>query len=351
MQTTLYFILMLSAIILIHELGHFLVARLFNVYIHEFAIGMGPKILTWKGKETLYSIRLLPIGGMVVMAGDEDDESEVVVETDRLVNKLPGWKRIVIMVAGPVMNFILAWILLVGIFANIGYIHEAPPAIVNGVLEGSVAEVAGFEFGDEIIKINASDGKFVEPSNSQELIQFTSSYADDEMVYTIKRGEETIDFTVTPVFDEASGRYLVGVIFPEATKVEITFVDALKLGTEELVSAAQSTVTVLGDIITGRALDTLSGPLGIYAMTEQQVSYGFMSFLSLVALLSLSVGFMNLLPIPIFDGGRILLVLAEMVIGRRLPQKLEVGLMFGGLVLVLLLTILVTANDLTRLLG
>jgi len=350
MNTAIYFILMLSAIILIHELGHFLMARLFNVYVYEFALGMGPRVLQWKGKETIYSLRLLPIGGMVAMAGDEQKEDDFEIPSNRLLGAIAGWKKIFIFLAGPLMNFILAWVIFVGIYANLGYVFDPPPAVINGVIEDSPAEKAGFEFGDQILKISFADGTSIEPKDFYEIIQYTQLHTD-ETVYTIKRNEEELEITVLPAYNAAEDRYLVGMLLPESNKRAINFVGAIQEGSKDFIASTTAMVKVLQTMLKGIGLNNLSGPVGIYTMTEQQISYGIISFLSLVALLSVNVGFMNLLPVPMFDGGRVLIVLIESIIGKKLPEKLEIGLMYGSLALIVGLFIFVTFNDVSRLLG
>ena len=350
MTTTIYFILMLSAIILIHELGHFLMARLFNVYVYEFALGMGPQILKWQGKETVYSLRLFPLGGMVVLAGDDQKDADFEIPNNRLVSAIAGWKKILIFLAGPLMNFILAWVIFVGIYTNLGYVFDPPPAVINGVIEDSPAEKAGFEFGDQILKISFADGTSIEPKDFYEIIQHTQLHTD-ETVYTIRRNDEEIEIKVLPVYNETEDRYLVGMLLPESNKRAIDFLGAIQEGSKDFMTSTTAMVEVLQNMLRGIGLKNLSGPVGIYTMTEQQISYGLISFLSLVALLSVNVGFMNLLPVPMFDGGRILLILIETIIGRRLPEKLEIGLMYGSLALIVALFIFVTFNDVSRLLG
>ena len=350
MNTIIYFILMLSAIILIHEVGHFCMARLFNVYIYEFSIGMGPKILKWKGKETVYSLRLLPVGGMVAMAGDEQREDASEIPNNRLFSTIANWKKICILLAGPVMNFILAWVILVGIYTNLGYVIDPPPAVINGVIENSPAQKAGFEFGDKILKITFKDGTTVEPKDFYELIQYTQLHTD-ETIYTIMRGEEVSEISVTPEFNETENRYMVGMLAPESNQRQLDFFGAIKEGSRDFVTATTSMIEVLQTMLRGVGLNNLSGPVGIYTITEQQISYGIIAFLSLVAMLSVNVGFMNLLPIPMFDGGRILITLIESVTKRKLPERIETGLMLGSLALILLLFVFVTFNDVSRLLG
>lgn len=349
-MTFIYFILMLSAIILIHEFGHFLMAKLFHVYVYEFALGMGPQILKWKGKETVYSIRLFPIGGFVSLAGDEQEESVEGIPEERLMSKIAQWKKLCVFFAGPVMNFIMAWVVFVGIYMHIGYVVDPPLPIVNGVVENSVAEQAGFHFGDEITKITFSDGTSVEPKSFYDILEFMQLY-HDEMTYTILRGEETLELTVVPEFNEEENRYMIGVLLPETHARQLTFFEMIEEGNRYFWDATDMMIKTLQRLVRGIGVDSLSGPVGIYTMTEQQVAYGIESFMALVGMLSLNVGFMNLIPIPMFDGGRILITFVEMVTRKKLPEKVEYALMMGSLVLLFGLFIFVTLNDIGRMLG
>ena len=349
-MTFLYFILMLSGIILIHEFGHFIMAKMFGVYVYEFSLGMGPKLLQWQGKETKYTLRLLPLGGYVSMAGEDVKDNPVDVDEKRLLPSMAGWKKLCIMAAGPFMNFILAWCVFVGIYMNIGYVVDAPLAIVNGVVANSAAEEAGFTYGDEIVKVSFSDGTVIEVDDFYDITMYTQYYTD-ETVYTVKRNNQEIDLTVTPVYDEVEQRYLIGIVAPESHVRQLTFVETIKEGNAYFWDSVDMLFDTIKMLINGVGLDSLSGPVGIYTITEQQVSNGILSFLSLVGLLSLNVGIMNLLPVPMFDGGRILITFIEMIIGRKIPAKLENALMWFSLLLIVALFVLTTVNDVSRLLG
>ncbi|MDD6468082.1 MAG: M50 family metallopeptidase [Erysipelotrichaceae bacterium] len=349
-MTIIYFILMLSAIILIHEFGHFLMAKLFHVYVYEFALGMGPQLLKWQGKETVYSIRLFPIGGFVSLAGDEHEESTEGIPQHRLMPYLANWKKLCVFLAGPFMNFILAWVIFVGIYMHIGYVVDPPLPIVNGVIENSVAEQAGFHYGDEIIKLTFSDGSSIEPKSFYDILEFMQLY-HDETTYTISRGDEVIELVVAPEYNEEEKRYMIGILLPETHARQLNFYEMIQEGNRYFWDSTDMMIKTLQRIVRGIGVDSLSGPVGIYTMTEQQVSYGFESFMALVGLLSLNVGFMNLIPIPMFDGGRILITLVEMLTRKKLPEKIEYALMMGSLVLLFGLFIFVTLNDITRIIG
>ena len=353
--TILCFILMLSAIILIHEFGHFIFAKIFKVYVYEFSLGMGPQLLKWKGKETIYSLRLLPIGGYCAMAGEDEKENlqdvanKIEVPKERTITNIHWFKKILIMFAGPAMNFLLAWLIFIGIYANVGYKVINPPAYVNGVVEGSPAQAAGFEYGDQIEKVTYSDGTYIVPEDFYDIIN-ENLYHHDEMTYTISRNGETIDITVTPVYNETDQKYEVGIILPESETVKLDGLGVIKAATDYFGDASTLIFKVFKKLFRGIGLENLSGPIGIYSATATELQYGFTSFMALVGVLSLNIGIANLIPIPMFDGGRILITIIEAIIRRPLPPKVVNALMSASLILILLLFAFVTYNDIARLL-
>lgn len=344
----LYFIILLSVIIIVHECGHLIAAKCFHVYCGEFSIGMGPKLWSYQGKETTFSLRALPIGGYVAMAGEEGSEFEG-VPAERTIKGISHWKQIIIMLAGVAMNFVLAWVIFSSIILINGGYNIAPKAIVDGVVENSPAEAAGFQAGDVIKKVVFDDGTVVRPSNFYEILTYSTANTGP-VTYTIKRGEQTLEKTVTPIYDEKQQSYMVGIKIPAATHVEATLLNSGYYGGQYMMQTVKELFTAVGRLVRGIGLEDLSGPVGIYEVTEQQASMGLQNYILLIALLSLNVGVFNLLPLPILDGGKVLLVLVEMIIGRPLNKKLEAGITAVGVAMVLVLMVFVTWQDITRLL-
>lgn len=343
----LYFIILLSVIIIVHECGHLIAAKCFHVYCGEFSIGMGPKLWSYKGKETTFTLRALPIGGYVAMAGEEGSEFEG-VPRERTIKGVSHWKQIIIMLAGVIMNFVLAWLIFASIILINGSYNIAPKAVVGGVVAGSPAEAAGFAEGDVITKVVFADGTVVKPSNFYEILTYSMDNTDP-VTYTLKRGGETLEKTVAPVYDEQEQSWLVGIKIPPATQVKTTMLNSGYYGAQYMGQTVKELITALTRLVKGIGFEDLSGPVGIYQVTEQQASLGLQNYILLIALLSLNVGVFNLLPLPILDGGRILLVIVEMIIGKPLNQKLEAGITAVGVALVLLLMVYVTWQDLMRL--
>jgi len=346
MTTFLYFALVLGVIVLIHEIGHLVTAKLFNVYCKEFAVGMGPKIFSKKFKETEYSIRALPLGGFVAMAGEEGVDDNVPFE--RSILGIAPWKRMIVMLAGIFMNFVLAFVLFVGIYAYQGYAVEAPKPVIAGTMVDSPAEKAGFMANDLIKKITFSDGTTVIPSDFYEIITYIQMYTDTTTFLVDRSGTE-VTITVTPEFIEAENRYYLGITMPSATRVDINILGALKYGALEVGNTVESMVFTLTRLIRGIGLNAISGPIGIYQVTATQASYGLINILYLMGLLSINVAIFNLLPLPILDGGRVVLTLYELVFKKPMSKKVEQVLMVISIGLLLLLMAFVTLQDILRL--
>jgi len=357
-MTIVYFIIMLGIIIIIHELGHMLFAKLFNVYVKEFAIGFGPRLWSHRTKETVYSIRAIPLGGFTAMADEMDDHIEDQSEKDdsslppdlpkeRTFNGVKPWKRIIIMLAGPLFNILLASVVFIAIITVNGGISEAPKPVIASVVDGMPAAQAGMQAGDLIVKVTYSDGSSIKPDTFSDIVQYTELY-HDAAIYTVQRGAQTLEFTITPQYDTETTRYMIGVTSGDYTFKSMNFLQAVPAGIGLCWEVTLLTLKALANLFKGIGLDSLSGTIGIYKSTEQAVSYGFMTYLSLIGSLSVNLALMNLLPIPLVDGGRILITIIETIIGHRLSIKTQNILMYGSLVLLFGLLIIVTYKDIVK---
>lgn len=348
-MTLLYFVIILGIIVFVHELGHLITAKIFGVYCKEFAIGMGPKVKSWKKGETLYSLRALPVGGFVAMAGEEGVDFEGIPES-RTIKGIAPLKRIIIMLAGIFMNILLAWVIFVGVFIYQGARSLPPQPIIAGVISGSVAEAAGFLSGDEIVKVAFSDGTSIVPKDFYEVITYTQLY-NDQMVFTVDRDGINRTISVTPVFNEEEGRYMIGLMLPQPVIEELSFFGAVWAGTEYIGTTITEIVNTLSRLVRGIGLNAISGPIGIYDVTDQQAQQGLLSLIVLTAILSVNVGIFNLLPIPLMDGGRVVITVAEMIIGKPINRQFEQALMTASVILVMGLVLFVTWQDILRLLS
>lgn len=351
-MSVVYFILILGLIITIHEFGHLVTAKMFGVYCREFAIGMGPKIFSKKGKETVYSLRLLPIGGYVSMAGEEGVDTDD-IPANRTLTGISPWKRIIVMLSGIFLNLVLGFILFIVLFLIMGSRVEAPPAAVAGVVAGSPAETAGFQEGDRIKEVILYDGTSIKPNDFYDILEYTNSNTE-ELTYVIERNGESFAISVMPEYNAEEDRYLVGIQIPPATVIKLDFFECIYYGALEAISSMGAIFAAIGRLVRGIGLNQLSGPVGILSITDEVVTQSttaiqlVANLINLTALLSINVGIFNLLPLPIFDGGRVLISFVEIIIRRPVNKKLEQILMTVSIVLVLLLFMFIMWQDIGR---
>lgn len=348
------FFLILGAIVLIHELGHFLTAKLFGVYCAEFSIGMGPKLFSKKKGETEYQIRALPIGGYVAMAGEADQEDNEIMKDvpyERTLKGIKTWKKCVIMLAGVFMNFVLALVLLIGIYSFVEV--QTNTSEIGSVVKNKGADLSGIEAGDVINKITINNEEHIIASFSdiQEVLDNENLQLDTDTV-TMKvgltRNKHYLEKEVTAKYNNETKSYVMGIT--AATK-QLTFAEAIRQGINQFIEYALLIFTTLGKLITDmtHTVSQLSGPVGIYTVTAQVTQTGSIStLLSLTALLSTNIGMFNLLPIPGLDGSQVLFALVEKVIRREIPTRIKYALQMAGLILVFGLMIFVTVNDIGK---
>ena len=341
----LLFIIILTIIISIHEFGHFIWAKLTGVYVYEFAIGMGPKIISKQYGETVYSIRAIPFGGFCSLAGEDldEDDAKKVPKNKRLQNK-SCWQRFLIMVFGPLNNFILAVVLLFFIALIWGGTTMKP--IISEVEKGSAVEKIGIEEGDKIVKIN---GKKVTTSDDVSLYIAMADPTKKNTI-TVERDGKNINFKVKP--EKIGKGKEVTYKYGMALKQERTkgFGNAIVHTFKKTGSIFKQMFITVGALFTGGVkVSQLSGPVGIYSVVGEQAKTGLANIIYLVAFLSINVGFINLLPIPAFDGGHILFIIIEMIKGSPVKPEIENKIHTIFLMLLLLLMLIVTFNDILRL--
>lgn len=344
--TLLLFIIILGVIVFVHEFGHFMMAKLNGVYVYEFSIGMGPKLWSKKGKETEYSLRAIPIGGFCMMAGEdlEDDEIKKVPKNKRLQAKKP-WQRFLIMFFGAGNNFICAIILL--FFIGLIWGGTSMEPVVTSVLKNSASAHAGIEAGDRILEINKHS------ISTTDDISLYLAVADLEEASDIKVEKENgkiKTYTVQPKKKKVDGQvtYQYGIGMEQ--EVEKGIIPALEFTGKKTVSIfKQMGVTVAYLFTGGISLSQLSGPVGIFSIVGDQSSAGAMNIIYLIAFLSINVGFINLLPLPAFDGGHILFIIIEKIKGSPVKPETENMIHTIGLFLLMLLMVVITFNDILRL--
>ena len=334
-MTLIYFILILGITIFVHELGHFIFAKRANIYCYEFSLGMGPRIFKFnrKNDETDYCIRLFPIGGYVSMAGEQIETDPDVPKDRQMFNKT--WsQRFLTIVAGVMFNFIFALILLFVIGLIMGAPNTKP--IIGDVVAGSPADVSGLKEGTLIKEIN---GKKV---NSVDHFLLEMQVETGKTI-TLTTDEGKV--VITPSNDD---EYTYG--FAMDSSRETGILAAIQYSFTKFFSLIGQMVLIIWYLITGNlSLNNLSGPVGIYTLVDQSAAAGLINLVYLTALLCINVGFLNFLPIPAFDGGRLLFLIIEKIKGSPVNPKIENIIHSIGFVLLMILMVAVTYNDIIRL--
>lgn len=341
-------VLIFGALVLFHEWGHFLAARRMGVVVKEFSLGMGPRLISRQKGETLYSWKLLPIGGSCMMLGEFDDEPVPGSFQSKSV-----WQRIFIVVMGPVFNFVMAFILAVILIAMVGY--DKP--VVQEIIEDMPAQEAGLEAGDEIISINGRH--IVLYSEITDYLTFhQDELAKEPVTITWKHDGEKKSASIRAAVSE-DGRYILGIRGSSAFRTKAGPVTALTYGAAQVRYWVRLVFESLGMLFKGQAkVSDLSGPVGIVTVindTYQETRtdgmfYVIVNLINLTILLSANLGVVNLFPIPALDGGRILLLLIEAVRGKKMKPEHEGMIQFAGFALLMLLMVVVMYNDIARLL-
>jgi regulator of sigma E protease len=355
--TILAFLLVIGPLIFIHELGHYFVGRWFGVKADAFSIGFGREIFGWTDKRgTRWKVGWLPLGGYVKFAGDMNPAS---APTDEWLSLPPEeraktfqskqvWQRFLIVLAGPATNFLFAIIALMILFATVGY--PSTPPTIGGIERGSVAQATGFRPGDRIVSINGSGiDRFVDLST------YIALRPGEPMTFLVSRGGRNIELRATPRLrvdeDQFGNRARVGRLGItrsgrfEFTSLPLHQLPGAAVGTT--VDIVQTMVTALGQVITGRrSIRELGGPLKIAEVSGQQASLGWLPFFWLMIVVSINLGFINLLPIPLLDGGHLLFYLIEGVRRKPLKPQAQEWAFRTGLAVLLALMIFVTLNDL-----
>ena len=358
------FLFVLTIVVFFHELGHFAVARWCNVKVDAFSVGFGRELFGWYDKHgTRWKVSLIPLGGYVKFAGDENAASvpdrEYIAsmsEEERRTAFIakPVWQRAAIVAAGPIANFILAVIIFAGIFMAYGKPQLLP--VVSTVIEGSAAETAGIQTGDRILSINDK------PLSYFEDLKWTVRHNPDQpLVLGIERDGAELTATVVPVYvtdvnqfgvEYREPRIGVAIASDENTRIlkQLGVGGALWEGVLRTYKIIYDTVNFIGEIFAGeQSAKQLGGPIQIAQVSGTVAQFGLIELISLAGFLSVSIGFINLLPIPILDGGHLVFYAAEAIRGKPLNEKVqEVGFRIG-LGLVLMLMVFATWNDIWRL--
>lgn len=357
MLSLVLFIIILGTIVLIHELGHFLFAKLFGVYVYEYSIGMGKKIFSKKPKnsETEYNIRLFPIGGFVRLAGEEGEDGDKEVPLEKKLYKKGFWQRFLIFFMGPGFNFLLA---IVTLFVSCLIFGATMTTLeVDGITKEYPAYQAGMRNGDTILAVNGDKVS----TWTQARMKIAVVKPGTEITFKVKRHDGKVAvIDVKPKKEKNTACeeddkdcppvYVYGVGSKLAKKSG--FVGSIEYAFVETKNIILSMGTTLKMLFTGNlGVNDLSGPVGIYEVVDEQAQYGLDSLLYLLAYLSVNVGIMNLIPFPAFDGGHILFLLIEKIRGKAVDSNVEATITGIGFICLILLMIYVTCHDFINLFG
>lgn len=330
-MTIVYAILIFCFLIFVHELGHFIVAKLCGVKVNEFAIGMGPALFRRQKGETQYSLRAFPIGGFCAMEG-EDEESD----DERAFNNQPAWQRALVLAAGSFMNLVTAVVLMIVIAFCIGQ----PTTVIDQVTDGSPAQQCGLKHGDEITAVNGIDiNKWTDATS------IISEQKDSQITVTVLRDGSRLEFTPMAEFDENEQRSKIG-ITPVMTHNPA---EAVSSGMKNTWNMTVMMGKVLKQLFTGDvSVKELSGPVGIVYAVNESAKVGVIYVVYLAAMLSMNLAIMNMLPFPALDGGRLIFLVIRKITGKRVTDEMEGKIHFVGIMLLFALMIYVTWNDIIR---
>lgn len=358
--TAIVFIIILGLLVFVHELGHFLMAKRSGIKVEEFAFGFPPRIFAIKRGETEYAINLLPIGGYVRMLGEDEDATKAEKSNPRSFAHQSPWVRSKVVVAGVVMNVILAWLLV-----SIGFMLGMSPLVseadsiprakvthevaISGVLEGSVASEIGLKPGDAVLSINDT-----QITSQKQLIEYTTSNRGKDIKLVVDRKGEQKTFSAVL----GSGEYPLGAALVDQSKAKLPIWWAPIYAIWETLKAVGLIFVAILDffrqLFVSRAVpEGAAGPVGLFQLTRTILDYGFAALLSFAAMISINLAIVNILPIPALDGGRLLFIILEKINkGKKVVNaQIENAAHTVGFVLLILLIIAITYSDILKLRG
>lgn len=336
-------ILIFGFIILFHEFGHFIVAKICKVRVNEFMIGFGPRLFGFKKGETDFSIRPIPFGGACVMEGEDSESSD-----ERSFDKKPLYQRFLIVFAGPFFNFLLAFLVSI-IFLSMSGIHKP---IIKGVVKNYSAYQAGLKEGDRIVKLNNYRVHFY-----QEINYYTAFHKKENINVTYERDNKIYKTKITPKYDKKTKRYMIG-IFGDNKIKKLNLLESIEYSAYQLKEMIYVTIMSVRMLFLGQvSVNEMSGPIGIVKVIgdsyNSTIQYGFivvvMQLMYMMILLSANLGVMNLLPIPALDGGRLFVFIIELITHKKPSAKVENIINTTGFIILILLMVLIMGNDIRKL--
>ncbi len=337
----------LSILILVHELGHFLSAKIFGVRVHEFGFGFPPKILGKKIGETTYSLNLLPFGGFVKIHGEDGEETQ---DKQSFANQ-SVIRRSIIVLAGVFMNILLGWLILSAVFAIGSPRHLA----ISGISEESPAATANLKSGDLILEAKFNEHILKDPIPVNEFINLVKSAEKNTITLKIKRGEAISEISLRGRSNPPPGQGSLGLSLLEIGFAKEPIFKSLAKGTAATLETLK--LVTLGFFnffsklfVTPQIIETVTGPIGIFTLATQAGSFGIVYLFELIAFISLNLAVLNLIPFPALDGGRFLFLLIEKIKGGPVPRKFQLIVNAVGFVALIILMVIVTVKDITKIL-
>lgn len=362
--TILVFFLILSILVLIHEAGHFFVAKFFKIKVEEFGFGLPPRAFGIKRGETIYSINWLPIGGFVKLYGEDEAGAGKLSlpkketkgkdkDADRAFYSKPVWQRAAVVFAGVFMNFVLAVTIVSILFSFIGVPVPGKDVKVDQVINGAPAQKAGLKSGDIIVSINS-----IKIENPEVLVTYTKKHLGEKLILEVKDEKANLrKVEVTPRKEYPSDQGPMGVAISQSVITKkYSLIEAPFVGTKEVLNQSamigKGLFTVVSQLVTkGSVPKDVAGPIGIAQLTGTVVGIGLPAVLSFIALLSINLAIINILPIPALDGGRLLFILIEGFTGRKVSPRIENYAHAIGMAVLLGLIALITIQDLIRIIS
>lgn len=350
MVTIFAFVFVLGIAILFHEFGHFITAKISGIKVFRFSLGFGPKVASFTFKGTEYILSLFPLGGYVKMAGegsssdktneDVNTETNEIIPDNQRFDKKPLLIRTSVIMNGPLMNILLAIGLLTIVFFFTG--TATVSNIISDITTGSPAALAGLEKGDQIVAINSIDIE-----NAEDISEIINNSRDSQLVIKILRNKEVFEFVLLPEYNEEYERAMIGITLKLEVK-DLSFTSSIKKSFSTTGEIFQLIFKGFSEMFTGRVPIELSGPLGIAQMAGEAAQFGFLNLLFFTAVINIFLGLINLFPIPILDGGQILLLIIEKIKGKPLAPEHISFLYIIGISLMVFIFIIATYQDILR---
>ena len=345
-------ILLLGILIMIHELGHFWAARICGIAVKEFAIGFGPAIVSWRSKkyDTLFAIRPIPLGGYCLFYGDTEDDPKGNMSKDdpRNYNNAPVWKRMISVIAGPLMNLVLAFVVSIALMGFYGVMPTNP--YIAQVQPNTPAYEAKLQEGDVFVRIEDQD--LANKTGNEVSLAIGKKQDGTPIDIVVNRAGEDISVSVTPKFDEQAQRYLIGVTIQQGYE-DMTADQIIPMAWKTCVEASSTILRALGQLFTtGEGLDQTTGPVGVVQLVAEQTKQGGLEiYLYLMVIISINLGLVNLLPIPALDGSRLIFMIIEAIFRKPVSQRVESIVHMVGFAFLLSVMIYFTFKDVLRIFG